>query len=135
MKNESVFVWRKSVDISNRIYRITPLFPSNDINPLAKKLQKAALKASSLLSTGISLCSNQASQKYCRKAVKALSEIECLLIFSHRAHIMEEEDVNRLINDIDSVRMQIIHFLGYLDRKLNPDRAAINKDPSNMHGN
>ena len=133
MENVSVLVWRTAIDLSNQIYRVTPVFTGPVAQDLGREMRQVSKKVPSKISLAINVCRDKFSQKKCMKALHALCELEALFIYSRNAYMIDEAECQYFLAEIDKLKKYLLHFQNYLNRRLRNTSFSKNNGDQQDH--
>jgi len=77
-------VWKKSVDLTAEIYRITKEFPKSEIYGLTSQIRRAAVSVSANIAEGSGKSSQADFARYLSNSLGSCKEVECHLIISQK---------------------------------------------------
>ena len=108
-------VWKKSMDLSEELYKITAGFPKDEVYGLVSQIRRAAISIPSNISEGSSRNSVKEYIHFLNIANGSLSEIETQLELAARLKYIEN---NPLQHQINHIRSMLFGLLRSLKRKL-----------------
>jgi four helix bundle protein len=111
-----LIVWKKSLDLAERIYRATERFPKSEIFGLALQMRRAAVSIPSNIAEGQSRNSRNEFRHFLGIARGSLAELETQIELSARLEMLKAEDTAIFMNLIE----EIGKMLSGLKRSLPP---------------
>jgi len=111
-----LIVWKKSLDLAERIYRATERFPKREIFGLALQMRRAAVSIPSNIAEGQSRNSRNEFRHFLGIARGSLAELETQIELSARLEMLKSEDTAIFMNLIE----EIGKMLSGLKRSLSP---------------
>ena len=75
-------VWKKSMDLVERVYRRTERFPDSEKYGLTNQIRRCAVSVSSNIAEGAARNTDKEFVQFCYIALGSLSELETQLLFS-----------------------------------------------------
>lgn len=110
-------VWKKSIDLAEKIYIVTKNFPTNEEYGLTSQLRRAAVSISSNISEGCGRRTNKDFSKFLHNAFGSLKEIECQLIIADRLEYLNRENFEDLMKELDDVGRMLRGFINYVEKR------------------
>ena len=111
-----LIVWKKSLDLAERIYRATERFPKSEIFGLALQMRRAAVSIPSNIAEGQSRNSRNEFRHFLGIARGSLAELETQIELSARLEMLKAENTAIFMNLIE----EIGKMLSGLKRSLPP---------------
>ena len=91
---ESLEIWKISVDYAIEIYKMTDLFPKDELFGLVSQLRRAAISISSCIAEGSGATTIKDYHNFLNIAVKSALEVASLLFVTERlGHISQNKRV------------------------------------------
>jgi len=109
-------VWQESINLVTEIYRLTALFPKQDLYGITIQMRRAAVSVPSNIAEGYSRKHRQEYLQFLRIAFSSGAELETQLIIARKlnlAPLKKFEKSDELLNEI-------MRMLNSLMDKLNP---------------
>lgn len=111
MKNKQAFknltVWNESLDLVKNTYITTSVFPEEEQDGIVKAIKKHAITVPGGISKAMQTEDKQMREQFLDEAVMAITEIETLLIISHKLDYIDEQDLDKFIDKSNQLSMQI----------------------------
>jgi len=107
-------VYKKAHILTVDIYRVTNLFPREELYGLVSQMRRSAVSINSNLSEGAARDSNKEYKQFISIAKGSAAELEYQLVLSKELNYINNETADRLIDDIQ----QIINMLIGLQRSI-----------------
>jgi four helix bundle protein len=95
-------VWQKSVLFATEIYVVTVSFPKEEMYGLVAQLRRASVSLASNIAEG-SKKSKKDFTNFIKIAQGSGAEIETQLIISHNLHYVSQENLEKLLKDLESI--------------------------------
>ncbi len=89
---KDLLVWRKADELAFQIYRVTRIFPKDEMYGLVSQIRRAAVSVSTNLAEGSGRQNRKEVKQFANIALGSLSEVESLLSFSQRLGFMESSE-------------------------------------------
>ncbi len=112
-------IWRESIDLVERIYKITETFPQSEIYGLTNQMRRSAVSIPSNISEGAARSSNKEFVQFLYISLGSLSELETHLIISGKLGYIEDKNI---FEEIEILRRKLLNFIKY--RKSKPNRTS-----------
>lgn len=107
-------VWQESQDLAVTIYRITEKLPKSEMYALTDQMRRSSSSISANIAEGFGRGTYKDRSHFYHIALGSLLETKNFIYLSARLRYIPEEDVNKIIKDIESVHSQITAILRYL---------------------
>jgi four helix bundle protein len=117
MTHKDLEVYQLSLDLVERIYKLTTEFPDSEKFGLTSQLRRASISLPSNISEGSSRGSTKDFIRFLYIASGSLSEIETQLVIAERVGYMSFE--KDLQNQIITIRKMVYRLIQALKKKLN----------------
>lgn len=113
-------VWQRSVDLVEKIYKITGEFPKEEVFGLSSQTRRSAVSIPSNIAEGGARKSNKEFLQFLYIALGSLSELETQCLIAQRLKFLADETV---LSDIEILRRQLLNFIKYRkgDKLVNAD--------------
>jgi len=110
-------VWKKSIDLAERIYIVTKKFPSDEKYGLISQLRRAIISVSSNIAEGCGRRTSKNFVGFLYNAFGSVKEIESQLMISYRLKYIEKNIYDELVNELDSIGKMLRSFIDYVSRR------------------
>jgi four helix bundle protein len=90
-------VWKKSIDLVEKIYQLTSSFPREEIYGLTSQIRRAAVSIASNIAEGAARNGKKEFLKFLYISLGSLSEVETQLIIAKRLAYVKDYDDNELV--------------------------------------
>ncbi|MBP2618544.1 four helix bundle protein [Chryseobacterium jejuense] len=97
---KDLLVWQKSIDFVTEIYRITEVFPKNEVYGLISQIRRTAVSIPSNIAEGNSRRSKLDYLQFLKISRGSCAEVETQLIISKNLKFLNEEDYLKLNQEI-----------------------------------
>ena len=108
-------IWRESIDLVERIYKITETFPQSEMYGLTNQMRRSAVSIPSNISEGAARSSNKEFVQFLYISLGSLSELETHLTISSKLRYIEDESI---FKEIETLRRKLLNFIKYRKSKL-----------------
>jgi four helix bundle protein len=96
-------VWKKSVELSVKVYNVTEDFPKNQQYSLVSQIQRSAVSVASNIAEGAGRRGAKEFIHYVSMAKGSLYELETQLIISCEVGFLGKERLDSFINEIEEI--------------------------------
>jgi four helix bundle protein len=96
-------IWKKSRLFCSSIYQITSKFPESEKFGLTNQLRRASVSIPSNIAEGSSRQSNKDFSRFLRITLGSAYEIETQLLIAFDLSFIEKEELDTLLNELDSI--------------------------------
>lgn len=104
-------IWQEGKSFAIDIYRITRQMPKEEVYGLTSQMRRAAVSISSNIAEGCSRNSNKEFIRFLEIAIGSSFELETQLIISCELEFLKEDEVEKLIESVNSLQMRINAFI------------------------
>ena len=106
-------VWKKSIDFVTQLYKVTDVFPKEEIYGLTNQLRRAAVSIPSNIAEGSARKSNKEFIQFLHIALGSCVEIETQLIISNNLEFMNDESFLELDKERDEIGRMLFGLIRY----------------------
>jgi len=96
-------IWKKSRVFCSSIYEITSNFPESEKFGLTNQLRRASVSIPSNIAEGSSRKTNKDFSRFLQIALGSAYEIETQLLIAFDLKFMTENELNKLLEDLESI--------------------------------
>ena len=107
-------VWKKAVDLAEKIYDVTIKFPKEEIYGLTSQLRRAAVGVSSNIAEGFGRRTDKDFTQFLYNAFGGVKEIESQLIIAGRLGYLKKEVVDEVMKELDDIGKMLRGFIEYV---------------------
>jgi four helix bundle protein len=107
-------VWKKSMDLVERVYRRTERFPDSEKYGLTNQIRRCAVSVSSNIAEGAARNTDKEFVQFCYIALGSLSELETQLLIAERLKYSQNIDI---LENIVEIRRMLLGLIKYLKSK------------------
>ncbi|GMR19129.1 MAG: hypothetical protein BMS9Abin34_255 [Patescibacteria group bacterium] len=102
MQEEKAFrkldVWKKADELAFEIYRVTRMFPKEEVYGITSQMRRAALSMPANIAEGSASPSDDEQRRFYNIARGSLTELEYFLDFSHRLGYIPDNNLSFLVH-------------------------------------
>ena len=109
-------VWQRGVDLVERIYKLTPSFPSEEKFGLTAQIRGAAVSIPSNIAEGWGRDSTKDYVRFVRIARSSLFEVETQLIIAHRLGYLNEDELKTSLQETEVESRMLLSLIRSLKR-------------------
>ena len=110
-------IWKKGMDIADKVYDLTLLFPKYEIHGLSNQLQRAAVSIPSNVAEGSSRNSEIEFSRFLEYSIGSCFEVETQWEIAKRRGYIKDEQYDGLLNQLQTEEKQINQFISKLKGK------------------
>ena len=107
-------VWKKSMDLVERVYRRTERFPDSEKYGLTNQIRRCAVSVSSNIAEGAARNTDKEFVQFCYIALGSLSELETQLLIAERLEYCQNIDI---LDNVVEIRRMLLGLIKYLKSK------------------
>jgi len=113
-------VWKKGVEIVDRIYEITEDFPKKELYVLTSQMQRSAISIPSNIAEGFARGHTAEYRQFLRTALGSCAELETQLIIAHRRNYTTQTKTDSLQENLDHESRMIMNLIKSLNKNVKP---------------
>ncbi|WP_291131508.1 four helix bundle protein [Flavobacterium sp. UBA7682] len=103
-------IWKLSRQFCSHIYATTANFPDNEKFGLTNQLRRASVSVPSNIAEGCSRSSNKDFSRFLEIAIGSIYEIETQLLIAFDLGYINQLELDKLVNDLDTIIKMISKF-------------------------
>jgi len=104
-------IWQRSMDLVEKIYRITGKLPNSEQWGLSSQMRRAAVSVPSNIAEGYGRQATGEYRHHLSIARASLLELETQVLLCHRLGFLDESEVNSLIDEIEEISKMIASLI------------------------
>lgn len=108
-------VWQRSLDLVEKIYKITREFPKEELFGLTSQIRRSVISIPSNIAEGSARNSKKEFLQFLYIALGSLSELETQCLIAQRLYSLAD---NTVLTDIEILRRQLLNFIKYQKNKI-----------------
>ena len=114
---KDLVVWQKGIDLVVEVYRLTKLFPKEELYGLTSQMRRVAVSIPSNIAEGHCRKYRQEYKQFVRTAFGSGAELETQILISKRLSILSQNN----FKIADELLLEVMKMLNSLDRSLTPN--------------
>ncbi len=114
MEHKDMDAWKQSMFLVEEVYRLTGLFPREEVYGLVSQMRRAAVSIPSNLSEGAARESAKEFGYFVNVAIGSVSELETQLIIANRLGYTE---IDTILQRLSRVKSLVLGLRNYLKRQ------------------
>jgi len=99
--HENLKAWQLSMDLAQKIYQVTELFPDSEKFGMGSQMRRAVVSAPSNIVEGAAMRSNSDFSRFLSYTIGSLNELSAQIELSTRTQMLSEPDGEILLNLLD----------------------------------
>ncbi len=107
MTYRDLIVWKKAMDLTEEVYRVTNSFPRHELYGLTNQMRRAAVSIPSNIAEGQGRGSNREFSRFLNIAHGSLAELETQLLLSVRLGYINEKEIEQIQQNTNEVGKMI----------------------------
>lgn len=108
-------VWKLGIELVEKIYKATTVFPKEEIYGLTSQMRRAAVSIPSNIAEGAARNSEKEFIQFLYISLGSLSELETQIIIANKIGYL---DSLYMINSIEILRKKLLNFIKYIKTKI-----------------
>lgn len=117
--HENLDVWKKSVDFTVEIYKVTDAFPKEEKFGLTSQIRRASVSIAANIAEGAGRKSTKEFLNFLSMAQGSASEVETEVLISFRLGYCPERVFQDLLSKLEEIGRMITGLGNHLSAKLN----------------
>ena len=110
-------IWKLGIELVEEIYKLCENYPNDERFGIVSQLKRAAISIPSNIAEGSARNSQKEFIQFCYISLGSLSEIETQLIISEKLKFLPQENLKKVLLNIETLRKKLLNFIKYLKRK------------------
>ncbi len=108
---KELVVWRKGIEIVDKVYRLTEQFSRQELYGLASQMRRSSISIPSNIAEGFVRHHTKEYIQFLYVALGSCAELETQLIISNRRDYITQEDLENLQEDIDHESRMLMNLI------------------------
>jgi four helix bundle protein len=113
-------VWKKGIEIVDRVYEITEKFPHKELYVLTSQMQRSAISIPSNIAEGFTRGHTGEYRQFLRTALSSSAELDTQLVIACRRNYAPQAEIFSLQEDLDYESRMIMNLIKSLDKNAKP---------------
>ena len=113
-------IWKKGIEIAERVYAITENFPQTELYGLTSQMQRSAISIPSNIAEGFARGHTAEYKQFLRIALGSCAELDTQLTIAHRRNYTTQAKVMNLQEDLDHECRMIMNLIKSLSKNAKP---------------
>ncbi|MDD3181478.1 MAG: four helix bundle protein [Alphaproteobacteria bacterium] len=118
LSHKNLEVWQRSMSLVTQIYRLTKLFPKEELYGLTSQMRRAAISIPSNIAEGRSKRSTKDYIRFVNIAYGSAAELETQLIIAMNLDYIANEQMATVSNELSEVGKMLNGLVAGLEKKL-----------------
>lgn len=112
--HQDLTVYQKSLDLVEKIYKLTQTFPSEEKFGITSQIRRAAVSVPSNIAEGAARKGSKEFSRFLYISLGSLAEIETLLTISNRLKFSSEDSI--IVEEIIHIRRMLLKLINSLGK-------------------
>lgn len=104
-------VWKKSHEITLEIYKITKVFPKEELFGLVSQLRRSSVSVPTNIAEGSGRFTQKDFASFLQISLGSCQEVEYLILLSKEINYIKETDFNQLEKSIGEIKAMLISLI------------------------
>ena len=113
-------VWKKGIEIVDRVYEITEKFPKKELYTLTSQMQRSAIGIPSNIAEGFARGHTAEYRQFLRMALGSCAELETQLVIAYRRNYTTQVGILSLQEDLDHESRMTMNLIKSLSKNVKP---------------
>ena len=106
----NLLIWKRNHQLTLDIYKISQYFPKDELFGLTSLIRRAVSSVATNIAEGCGRNSNKDFAHFLQIAIGSASEVEYELLLAHDLKYINNEEYERLTNEVVAIRKMIIKY-------------------------
>ncbi len=115
--HKDLIVWQKSIEFVLNIYKITKLFPHEELYGITSQIRRASVSISSNIAEGAARKGKKEFIQFLYISLGSVSELETQIIIAHGLEYIDSETENLFQMELKAIRNMILGLIKQLNLK------------------
>ncbi|MBR3830023.1 MAG: four helix bundle protein [Muribaculaceae bacterium] len=111
-------VWKKAVDFTTYIYKLTEIFPPSERFGLVNQLNRASVSIASNIAEGAARTSEKDFTHFLEISLGSSFEVETQLLISRNLKYISEDEYLKIMRELDVLQKQLNQFIQKIRKSL-----------------
>lgn len=107
-------LWKKSMELAEKIYSLTSKFPKEEIYGLTVQLRRSSVSVPSNIAEGAARNSHKEFIQFLYISMGSISELETQIILAERLKLLKNKCI---LSDVDTIRKMTVGLINYLKER------------------
>ena len=113
-------VWKKGIEIIDRVYKITENFPQEQRYVIVSQMQRSAISIPSNIAEGFARGHTAEYRQFLRTALGSCAELDTQLTIAHRRNYATQAEILNLQENLDHESRMIMNLIKSLRKNAKP---------------
>jgi four helix bundle protein len=113
-------IWKKGIEIVERIYSMTEKFPQKELYSLTSHMQRSAISIPSNIAEGFARGHTAEYRQFLRTALGSCAELDTQLVIAHRRNYITDVESLELQENLDHESRMIMNLIKSLTKNVKP---------------
>jgi four helix bundle protein len=113
-------IWKKGIEIVERIYSMTEKFPQKELYSLISHMQRSAISIPSNIAEGFARGHTAEYRQFLRTALGSCAELDTQLVIAHRRNYITDVESLELQENLDHESRMIMNLIKSLTKNVKP---------------
>ena len=119
MPHKNLEVWKQSIDFVTEIYKLTNLFPKEELYGLVQQMRRSAVSVPSNIAEGCGRKGNAETIQFLYIAAGSTSEIETQIIIANKIGFLSIDETEKIISQLDQIKRLLFGLIkSYKNKQL-----------------
>lgn len=109
-----LLIWRKGIELTKEVYRLTRMFPRHEVYGLSSQLQRAAVSVPSNIAEGQARQHTGEFRQFLHHTLGSLAEVDTQLVVSIDLGYITDKDAETAFNLVVELQKMIWSLIGKL---------------------
>lgn len=104
-------VWQKGIEITDKIYSITELFPKSELFGLAAQMRRASVSIPSNIAEGFVRHHSKEYRQFLYISLGPCAELDTQLIIANKRNYLAKENLEELAEDVNHESRMLVSLI------------------------
>ena len=117
MNHKELEVWKRSVDLVLKLYKITEKYPHSENYGLVDQIRRAAVSIPSNIAEGCGRNSDKELIRFLYISIGSLAEVDTQLIISNKLGYLDIDKLDDIADELNIIKKMLLGLIKYLKGK------------------
>jgi four helix bundle protein len=119
-------VWQQSIDLAEKIYKLTSSFPSEEKFGLVSQIRRCSVSIASNIAEGAARNGNREFIQFLSISLGSVAELKTQLFIANRVNFVSKESFDNIFLDIEDISKMLIGLKKSIEKSVNGKLKTVN---------
>ena len=119
-------VWQQSIDLAEKIYKLTSSFPSEEKFGLVSQIRRCSVSIASNIAEVAARNGNREFVQFLSISLGSIAELKTQLFIANRVNFVSKESFDNIFLDIEDISKMLIGLKKSIEKSVNGKLKTVN---------